>query len=145
MRYLSYEDFMFIVNLFNTYPKELKITFCIREEADYHFLIGTFDALFNSDVKKYQRPYRCSYLSPNGVNLRIYNHLVCDASRINRSNLMVIDSEYSAIDLAEVWTPLCNLPPVIGVYHYTSSFKNEYENEMLWQVRRLKNENKESN
>jgi len=53
MKYLTYEDFMFIVNLFNTYPKALRITFCVREEADYHFLIGAFDALFNSDVKKH--------------------------------------------------------------------------------------------
>lgn len=138
MRYLTYEDFMFIVNLFNTYPKALRITFVVREEADYHFLIGTFDALFNSDVKKHQGSWICAYFSPNGVNLSICNCLSCNCSRMNRSNLMVIDSEYPAIDLEEVWTPLCNWPPVIGVYHYTSNFKNEYENEMLRQVRGIK-------
>lgn len=53
---------------------------------------------------------------------------------------MIIDCEYSAIDLEEVWTPLCNLSPIIGIYHYESNFKNDYENEMLRQVRGLKNE-----
>lgn len=140
MRYLTYEDFDFIVNLFNTYPKPLKITFCVREEKDMHYLIGTFDALFGPDVKKHQSSWSCHYYqNPTGSIIHIYNGLNCNMAWINRSNIMVIDSEYPAIDMEEIWTPLCNWPPVIGVYHFNSkSFWSDYEHEMLLKSRGIK-------